>query len=171
MNRLSPTESQTAEYNALEITQSVRKKGKIRRDPVLVLRPETPDADSERPIFDSAPVYLGKTPPLTSRTNPLLCLNLARVELLLDGRLRVTDLGSIQGTFVNSVQVSQAYAKCGDKLKVGDITYYVTSPERETVDSSLARISKCIAPFGKRFLSRFRRHLNPTPSCESQSLR
>ena len=57
-----------------------------------------------------------------------------------DGSLRIEDLGSTYGTYLNSTQVSDAYAKDGDTIRVGRIAirYHQEGaiPVAEVVDAS-----------------------------------
>ena len=72
----------------------------------------------------TAPVVIGRVPecavydpdPSVSRTH-------ARVEFGPDGRFRVTDLGSTNGTYVNHARVDSAPLAEGDYLRVGTSLY------------------------------------------------
>lgn len=64
-----------------------------------------------------------------------------------DGRLRIEDLGSTYGTYLNSTQVSDAYADYGDKVRIGRIAIVYEQKESVPVAEPIADDSaRTIAP-------------------------
>ncbi len=57
---------------------------------------------------------------------PILAVSRKHCELSIDGEeLKVKDLGSSNGTYVNNARVNEATLKAGDRLMVGPIIFTV----------------------------------------------
>jgi len=101
--------------------------------------------DGERKDF---PVRQGKTV-LGRGTDcglrvPLLDVSRQHCELVVgDDEIRVRDLASSNGTYVNSKRVSEAAVKAGDRLTLGPIIFTVQ------VDGKPEAIARQAAPAGK----------------------
>jgi diguanylate cyclase (GGDEF)-like protein len=77
-----------------------------------------------RYVLGPAPTLIGRTPECQI-TNPHTSVSRvhARIEFGLDGRYRVTDLGSTNGTYVNNNRVRSAPLADGDYLRAGHCIY------------------------------------------------
>lgn len=78
------------------------------------------------------PVRVGRAPECEIRLNDV---RLSKVHCRIDvhdGELRVTDLGSSNGTFVNDIQIEERSLHEGDLVRVGDVLFLVeTASEAE----------------------------------------
>jgi hypothetical protein len=122
------TEPETTEYcvNAsARDTTRIPTRSTNREPQTLMLLPQNAEGDADRVIISSAPTVIGRGAMTNPCSKPWVSRDAARVERLLDGRVRVTDLDSANGTYVNDVQVVQAYARCGDTLRVGPTSYVI----------------------------------------------
>jgi DNA-binding NtrC family response regulator len=78
---------------------------------------------------DSTRVYVGKSPTCNLRlTDALVSRRHAAFELA-DGRLRVTDLQSTNGTWVNGARIIEAVLYGSETLRIGDTTLSVERDE------------------------------------------
>ncbi len=67
--------------------------------------------------------------------DPVLSRRHARIMVDPEGQvLRVRDLGSANGTFVNGTRVSEASLRPGDELRLGTREFVVVGPEQGTLD-------------------------------------
>ena len=105
--------------------------------------------------------------PSVSRTH-------ARIEREPDGRFRVTDMGSRNGTFVNHVRLDSAVLEDGDYLRVGNTIYrflaggnieagYHEELHRLAVSDPLTGLPnrRALTEFLEREVGRARRHRRP----------
>lgn len=77
-----------------------------------------------------APVTIGRAPDNSiAIDNVSISAHHARVEVQ-QGRLTLTDLGSLNGTFVNSQRVKSAALKDGDVISIGKHSIYVDELDR-----------------------------------------
>lgn len=84
-----------------------------------------------------APITIGRAPDNSiAIDNVSISAHHARVEIQ-QGRLTLTDLGSLNGTFVNSQRVQSAALKDGDVISIGKHSIYVDELDRP----ELARVS------------------------------
>lgn len=126
---LSP-EPETGEYvpaDPEKVTFRIARSTRTTRPQVRIV--QTSPASPGRPtrfVLGTSPLIVGRRPgcqvlcetPTVSRMH-------ARIERMLDGRIRVTDLGSANGTYINGVQIVQAYAQIGDVLAIGSTQFLI----------------------------------------------
>ncbi len=90
----------------------------------------------DRKTFDRPVISIGK---LSTSTLKVEDVNVSRkhavVERLDDGRWRVTDLGSTNGTVIRDERITQAFVKNGDRLVLGTTTLEVHLDETAGVAS------------------------------------
>ena len=77
-----------------------------------------------RYVLGSAPVVFGRGSDCAiANPDTSVSRHHAQVHLGADGRYRVTDLGSTNGTFVNHTQVQERVLEDGDYMRIGNCIY------------------------------------------------
>ncbi len=88
--------------------------------------------------LQSAPVIIGRSPQATIRIdNPAVSHHHARV-FLKDDKYYVQDLGSLNGTFLNGAQITEAALREGDSIEIGNhnIRFWLKPSSSQVVSAS-----------------------------------
>jgi pSer/pThr/pTyr-binding forkhead associated (FHA) protein len=94
-----------------------------------LLRLDVPPHESELLLESASPITLGRDhPDVDVQINDNWVSRLQCVIEEIEGTLRVRDLGSRHGTFVNELQIQEMPLRSGDRLSVGVSTFEVQFP-------------------------------------------
>ena len=135
----------------LAIREAVRAANEIARPPaspacLIQVSPEGPGLGSLRTLCGLA--VLGRSHGAEILVNDLsVSRNHARLELLPSGLLRLTDLGSMNGTFINDKRVASGEACEGDFVRFGNCAFRFleATPPLQPQEGSEARIEPALA--------------------------
>lgn len=104
----------------------------------------TPKCDTS---LDHLPVVVGSGPEAgICLDEPSVAPCHCRIEQS-DGRLFVRDLGTVHGTFLNGVRITEAVLTPGDELAIGLLSFYVQNliPSEEPLDISVPERRAAVA--------------------------
>lgn len=82
--------------------------------------------------LDQLPLIIGSSPDAgICFDEPCVSLYHCRIERS-DGRLFVSDMGTVHGTFINGARITEAILMPGDVLAIGLLSFYVQdAPDQE----------------------------------------
>ena len=72
---------------------------------------------------------------------------------LVDDRYKIVDLGSRNGTFLNQIQVTEAYIKAGDVIRFGKKIYLVVGSSTKTSSVRIALDASTMSKYGESSLT------------------
>lgn len=123
MQQVQETNSLSKLFGTVRVEAGRSDGGSVTEASLVFIYPKGPEI-GRRYVLGPDPAVIGRTPDCQI-VNPHSSVSRvhARIDLAVDGRYQVTDLGSTNGTYVNNARVRTARLADGDYLRAGNCIY------------------------------------------------